>query len=51
MTPCRRSLPHSGGPAVTIDGNEYDNLFVLTLCRCRWQGIGLSNLQYGVASP
>jgi broad specificity phosphatase PhoE len=40
-----------GGPAVSIGGNEYDNLFVLTLCRCRWQGLGLANLQYGVASP
>jgi len=40
-----------GGPVVTIGSNEYDNLFVLTLCRCRWQGIGLANLQYGAASP
>ena len=39
-----------GGPGVTIGGNEYDNLYVLTLCRCRW-GVGLNNLQYGATSP
>jgi phosphohistidine phosphatase SixA len=40
-----------GGPAVTIDGNEYDNLYVLTLCRCLFGRVSLTNLQYGVASP
>lgn len=40
-----------GGPVVTIGSNEYDNLYVLTLCRCRWKGVGLTNLQYGAASP
>jgi broad specificity phosphatase PhoE len=40
-----------GGPAVTIAENEYDNFFVLTLCRCRWQSVKLTNLQYGAASP
>jgi len=40
-----------GGPAVTMGDNEYDNLYVLTLCRCRWQRIGLANLQYGAVSP
>lgn len=41
-----------GGPAVTIGSAEYDNLYVLTVCRCRrWGGIGLTNLQYGAASP
>ncbi len=40
-----------GGPVVTIDGNEFDNLYVLTLCRCRWHSFGLTNLQYGAASP
>jgi broad specificity phosphatase PhoE len=40
-----------GGPTVTIGSNEYDNFYVLTLCRCRWQGVGLTNLQYGTVSP
>lgn len=40
-----------GGPVVTIGENEYDNLYVLTLCRCRWQRVRLTNLQYGAASP
>lgn len=40
-----------GGPAVTIDPNEYDNFYVLTLCRCRGERIRLTNLQYGAASP
>lgn len=40
-----------GGPAVTIGSNEYDNLYVLSLCRCRWEGVALTNLQYGAASP
>lgn len=40
-----------GGPALTIGETEYDNFFVLTLCRCRWQSVKLTNLQYGAASP
>ena len=40
-----------GGPAVTIRDNEYDNLYVLTLCSWRWQSVRLTNLQYGAASP
>jgi phosphohistidine phosphatase SixA len=40
-----------GGPAVTIGDNEYDNLYALTLCPCRWQSVRLTNLQYGAASP
>jgi hypothetical protein len=40
-----------GGPAVNIPANEFDNLYVLTLCRCRWQGVALTNLQYGATSP
>jgi hypothetical protein len=40
-----------GGPVVTIGSNEYDNLYVLILCRCRWESVGLTNLQYGKASP
>ncbi|MBC8025627.1 MAG: histidine phosphatase family protein [Steroidobacteraceae bacterium] len=35
-----------GGPAVTIPDTEFDNLFVLELCRCRG-GARLTNLQYG----
>jgi broad specificity phosphatase PhoE len=35
-----------GGPAVTIADTEFDNLFVLELCRCRG-GARLTNLQYG----
>ncbi len=40
-----------GGPNVVIGANEYDNLYVLTLCRCRWARVRLTNLQYGAASP
>lgn len=40
-----------GGPVVTIGSNEYDNLYVLTLCRCRWESARLANLQYGAAWP
>ncbi len=40
-----------GGPLVTIGSNEYDNLYALTLCRCRWESVRLTNLQYGAASP
>jgi broad specificity phosphatase PhoE len=40
-----------GGPTVTIGENEYDNLYVLTLCPCRWQNVKLTSLQYGAASP
>lgn len=40
-----------GGPAVAIGDSEYDNLYVLVQCRCRWTGFGLTNLQYGAASP
>lgn len=40
-----------GGPAVAIGETEYDNFFLLTLCRCRWQSVKLTNLQYGAASP
>jgi broad specificity phosphatase PhoE len=39
-----------GGPLVTIGSNEYDNLYVLTTCRCYWKSIRLTNLQYGVSS-
>ena len=40
-----------GGPVVAIGDNEYDNLYALTVCRCRWRGVGLTNLQYGAVSP
>lgn len=40
-----------GGPTVAFDGDEYDNLFVLTLCRCRWGAPRFVNLQYGAPSP
>ena len=40
-----------GGPAVMIGENEFDNLYVLNLCCCRWQTVKLTNLQYGAPSP
>lgn len=40
-----------GGPTVIIGENEFDNLYVLNLCRCRWHTVKLTNLQYGAASP
>lgn len=40
-----------GGPTVSIGANEYDNFYILTLCRCRWQSVHLTNLQYGAMSP
>lgn len=42
----------AGGPTLpNIDGSEFDNLFVLTTCRCLRSGASLVNLQYGAASP
>jgi broad specificity phosphatase PhoE len=38
-----------GGPAVTIPDTEFDNLYVLELCRCRG-GARLTNLQYGAST-
>lgn len=41
-----------GGPALAeIASDEFDNLFMLNLCRCRWNSARLVNLQYGAASP
>lgn len=41
-----------GGPTLgNIPGGEFDNLFVLTLCRCKWGQTRLTNLQYGAPSP
>jgi broad specificity phosphatase PhoE len=42
----------AGGPALPdIDDGEFDNLFVLTVCRCDRRRVTLLNLQYGAASP
>lgn len=42
----------AGGPALPdIDQEEFDNLFVLTVCRCGRTHVTLLNLQYGAASP
>jgi broad specificity phosphatase PhoE len=42
----------AGGPALPdIDDLEFDNLFVLTVCRCRRQPARVVNLQYGAVSP
>jgi broad specificity phosphatase PhoE len=42
----------AGGPTIPdIDDGEFDNLFVLTVCRCRRGLAELVNLQYGAASP
>jgi broad specificity phosphatase PhoE len=40
-----------GGPVVSIPANEFDNLYVLTLCPCNRRGTTLTNLQYGPISP
>lgn len=41
-----------GGPTgVNLASDEYDNLFVLTCCRCGGSPARLVNLQYGAASP
>lgn len=41
-----------GGPTIAnIDDGEFDNLFTLNLCRCRWFTAPLVNLQYGAPSP
>ena len=42
----------AGGPVdLSIDHNEYDNLFVLTKCHCWYINTKLINLQYGAPSP
>lgn len=42
----------AGGPSVQeINTDEFDNLFVLTACRCRRGLATLVNLQYGAPSP
>lgn len=41
-----------GGPSLSdIDDAEFDNLFVLNLCRCSRRAARLTNLQYGAVSP
>ena len=45
-------IAEAGGPTVAeIAADEFDNLFVLTVCRCRGSRATLVNLQYGAASP
>jgi 2,3-bisphosphoglycerate-dependent phosphoglycerate mutase len=42
----------AGGPSLAnIDELEFDNLFILTNCRCRHRPATLVNLQYGANSP
>jgi len=45
-------LAAAGGPTLpAIDPTEFDNLFVLTACRCRRGLATVVNLQYGALSP
>ncbi len=45
-------IAEAGGPTVpNIDEGEFDNLFVLTACRCRRGSARLVTLQYGAPSP
>lgn len=46
-----RIVAELAGRVVTIPGDEFDNLYVLTLCRCNRRGTTLTNLQYGAISP
>jgi broad specificity phosphatase PhoE len=42
----------AGGPVLAdIDDEEFDNLFVVTVCRCGFRRTAVVNLQYGAASP
>jgi broad specificity phosphatase PhoE len=42
----------AGGPGIpNLDDVEFDNLFMLEVCRCRRGPASLINLQYGGASP
>jgi phosphohistidine phosphatase SixA len=42
----------AGGPVIpNIADNEFDDMFVLTTCRCSRRPVALVNLQYGAASP
>ncbi|NOT07092.1 MAG: hypothetical protein HOP28_02690 [Gemmatimonadales bacterium] len=45
-------VAEAGGPTLAeIAGTEFDNLFVLTVCRCWRSRATLVNLQYGAVSP
>jgi broad specificity phosphatase PhoE len=45
-------IAEAGGPAIPeIAEDEFDNLFMLTVCRCRREPATLVNLQYGAISP
>lgn len=46
-------IARAGGPTIPdLADNEFDNLFVLERCTCRWWGAAkLVNLQYGLPSP
>jgi len=47
-----RIIAALGGPSLPdIDDSEYDNLFILTRCRCDWPTTKLVGLQYGALSP
>ncbi|MHC4338369.1 MAG: SixA phosphatase family protein [Planctomycetota bacterium] len=39
-----------GGTMPDIPHSEYDNLFVVTLCQCRWGSTTVVNLQYGAST-
>lgn len=42
----------AGGPSLPdLDEGEFDNLFVVSACRCRPGGARLLSLKYGAASP
>jgi broad specificity phosphatase PhoE len=42
----------AGGPTLAnLPEDEFDRLFVLETCRCRWGRSKLINLQYGATSP
>ncbi|HKC82196.1 MAG TPA: hypothetical protein VKB91_13450, partial [Gemmatimonadaceae bacterium] len=42
----------AGGPSIPdIAADEFDNLFVVSVCRCRRGLATLVNLQYGAPSP
>jgi broad specificity phosphatase PhoE len=42
----------AGGPSLPdIAGNEFDNLFTVSVCRCWWRRVRVTNLQYGAPSP
>ncbi len=40
-----------GGAMPNIPHFVYDNLFVVTLCRCTWRSVPVVNLKYGAPTP